>query len=43
VTYISKRIKEDTSKSEFLRSSIWQLVNNEWKLKFHQGTVKAEK
>lgn len=43
VTYISKRIKEDTANSEFLRSSIWQLVNNEWKMKFHQGTAKAVK
>lgn len=43
VTYISKRISEDTATTEFLRSSIWQLINNEWKMKFHQGTPRADK
>ena len=34
VTYISKRILGETVQAEFLRSSIWQLENNEWKMKF---------
>lgn len=43
VTYVSKRISDEVSQNEFLRSSIWLLVNNEWKMKFHQGTAKAVK
>src|SRR5271154_5188132 len=43
VTYRSRRIENDgvTAESpaaEFLRSSIWVLRDNQWKVLFHQGT-----
>ncbi|HZD49036.1 MAG TPA: nuclear transport factor 2 family protein [Silvibacterium sp.] len=43
VTYRSRRIEHDgaaaeSPTAEFLRSSIWVLRDNQWKVLFHQGT-----
>jgi hypothetical protein len=42
-TYKIKRIDLITNESIYsLRSSIWNLKDNEWKMFFHQGTVTKE-
>jgi len=43
VTYRSQRVEHDggiaeSPAAEFLRSSIWVLRDNQWKVLFHQGT-----
>lgn len=41
VTYISRRISEDATSHEFLRSSVWKKHGESWKMEFHQGTPAA--
>ena len=38
VTYRSRRIEANGGTTESLRSSIWVLRDNQWKVLFHQGT-----
>lgn len=41
VTYISVRVTEGKDTQEFLRSSIWRNHSGNWKMAFHQGTLKS--
>ncbi len=41
VTYVSRRTKNDSSSTEFLRSSIWRKNETGWQMVFHQGTPKS--
>ena len=40
VTYLSRKLDSTGGTSEFLRSSIWQKIDGDWKMVFHQGTPK---
>ena len=42
VTYRSRREANDGSVREALRSSIWRLDEDEWRMIFHQGTPCTE-
>lgn len=42
ITYISMRVTEGKDSQEFLRSSIWRNYSGNWKMEFHQGTLKSE-
>jgi hypothetical protein len=39
VTYRgTRRIPSETKEHHYLRSSIWKLINGQWRMAFHQGT-----
>jgi hypothetical protein len=38
VTYKTKRIASEGKSIEALRSSVWKLFGEQWKMVFHQGT-----
>lgn len=41
VVLVTYQLKNRTRHNDSLRSSIWKDFNEEWKMVFHQGTVKA--